>query len=151
MLRTAARIRTVTRLHTCHTWLQLKHDTACIEHLQISIHWTQTNWIHTPFTHCSSDSNSRLCFHSVLLGPLQLPTRWLSSFSLADCRKFRAQLPDLSVRQKKTWPCPTHSSVLTLASNQGTNTVQNLHALLRCNHRHWTTIPLRTSPSLHSL
>ena len=70
------------------------------------------------------------------------------SFSLTNCRKFRTQLHDLSVVQKKkTWPCPTHSSVVTLASNQGTNTVQNLHALLQCNHWHWTTIPLRTSPS----
>ena len=29
--------------------------------------------------------------------------------------------------------------------------LQNLHALLQCNYRHWTTIPLRSSPSLHSL
>ena len=65
----------------CHIWLQLKHDLACIEHLQISIHWTQTNWFHTPFSHCSSDSNSRLCFHSVPLGLLQLPTCWLSTVS----------------------------------------------------------------------
>ena len=36
---------------------------------------------HVPFTHCSSDSNSRLCFHSVPLGLLQLPTRWLSTVS----------------------------------------------------------------------
>ena len=46
---------------------------------------------------------------------------------------------------KKTWPCPTHSSVVTLSTNQGTNTVQNFHALLQCNHRHWTTILLWTS------
>ena len=59
------------------SWLQLKHDPACIEHLQISIHWTKTNWFHTPFTHCSSNPNSRLCFHSVPLGLLQLATRWL--------------------------------------------------------------------------
>ena len=52
----------------CHTWL---HDSACIEHFQISIHLTRTNWFHTSCTHCSSDSNSRLCFHSVLLGLLQ--------------------------------------------------------------------------------
>ena len=68
-----------------------------------------------------------------------------------DCRKLRTQMRDLSVGQKKPWPCSAHSSLVTLATNQGTNTVQNFHALFQCNHRHCITIPLRTSPSVHSL
>ena len=59
----------------------IKYDSARTEHLQISLHWTQTNCFHTPFTHRSSDSNSRLCFHSVLPKLLQLPTHWLSTVS----------------------------------------------------------------------
>ena len=62
------------------TCLQLKHDSACIEHWQISIHWIQTNRFYRPFIHCSSDSDSHLCFYSVPLGLLHC--------LLAGCPKF---------------------------------------------------------------
>ena len=75
------------------------------------------------------------------------------SLNLTDWRKFRTQLHDLPARKNKQnkRPCPIHSSIATLAANQGTNTVQNFHALLQWNHRHWTIIPLWTSPSVHFL
>ena len=138
----------------CHTWLQLKHDSAWIEHLQISLYWTQsqTDWFYMPFTHCSSDSDSCLCFHSVPLGLLQLPTSWLSTVSHWQIAE-GSECSRMTYLQgkKTTTKCQTHSSVVKLASNQGMNTVQNLHALIQCTHRHWTTIPLWTSSSVHFL
>ena len=57
----------------------------------------------------------------------------------------------LICRAKKNLTMSNPFLVATLASNQGTHTIQNFHALFQCNHRHWTTIPLRTSPAVHSL
>ena len=63
---------------------------------------------------------------------------WLLQCQLAGCthflfdrlQKVQNAAARLICRAKKTWLCPTHSLVVTLASNQGTNTAQNLHALL---------------------
>ena len=60
---------------------------------------------------------------------------------LAGCQQFlidrlqkvqnsAARLICRAKKQQQAWPCPTHSSVLTLATNQGTNTLHTFQALL---------------------
>ena len=40
---------------------------------------------------------------------------------------------------------------LNIFASQDVNSIWSFHNMLQCSHRHWTTIPLRTSPSVHTL
>ena len=101
--------------HNCNLTL------LSIEDLQINIHSTQTDWFQAPLSHCSNNSDSHLCFHSVLLGLLQY-TCWLCSTSLTDC-KHKAPAELICNATKKTKTKMTYSSVTTLVTNQCMKTV----------------------------
>ena len=118
----------------CHTWPQLKHDSAC-NFRSAYIQLRQTGLICHLLTSQATQLLSVLSFCPALT----TATAYLlavHSFSLTDCRNFRLQLCMTCLQGQKTWPCPTHSSVTTLAANQAMNTVQNFHALHQCNPRH---------------
>lgn len=40
---------------------------------------------------------------------------------------------------------------LNIFASHDVNSIWSFHNMLQCSHRHWTTIPLRTSPSVHTL